>query len=206
MKIESYNSIKNPAESKLKVKNSIFISFLFPVSSETEIEKILKAQKKKYYDASHICYAYKLLSGKSKYSDAGEPSGSAGIRILNAINHFDLTECLIIVVRYFGGTKLGIGPLGKAYYKAAFEVIATSDIITKQPYHSVEIKTAISDYDVLKGILISNQIEIKKQEFGEQVVILCLISPTKIDFIKAQLSSKLNKEVLFSVKNGIFYQ
>lgn len=206
MKNESYKSIEVHTKSKLKVKNSTFIALIYPVISDDEIDKILKTDKKKYYDASHICYAYKLRSGKTKYSDAGEPSGSAGIRILNAINHFELNECLLIIVRYFGGTKLGIGPLGKAYYDAAVKVISQSKIRTKQPHHLVEIKIVISDYDVLKGILKSNRIEIKEEKFSEQAVLRCLINSQILDTVKAQVSSKLNQKVEISVKNEDIYQ
>ncbi|MDZ7765436.1 MAG: YigZ family protein [Melioribacteraceae bacterium] len=97
----------------------MFIGYAAPCKNDEEAEQILEGKKKQYYDATHNCYAYKILPESIKYLDDGEPSGTAGIRILNAIQHFDLTNLIVISTRYFGGTKLGVGPLGKAYYNSA---------------------------------------------------------------------------------------
>lgn len=119
-------TVSHSNEIKIKEKGSIFIGQIFHVENENDAQIILERVRKKYFDATHNCYAYKIIDGKLKYSDDGEPNGTAGKRILNAINHEKLFNVLTIVTRYFGGTKLGIGPLGTAYYNAAIEVINTS--------------------------------------------------------------------------------
>ena len=126
------NVIEKSYKYEIKVKGSRFFGFAFPAENEEEIYHKLKRLKKEYYDASHHCYAYKLTDN-FKYSDAGEPSGTAGIRILNAIDHYDLVNILIVIVRYFGGTKLGAGNLGRTYYESAIKVLAKADI--KKKYH-----------------------------------------------------------------------
>jgi putative IMPACT (imprinted ancient) family translation regulator len=124
--LKNFQTIKEPNESRIKEKSSIFIGRAFPIKSTNEAEKILGKVKQEFYDASHHCFAYKLIDGNVKSSDAGEPPGTAGVRILNAIKHFKLNNILLIMVRYFGGTKLGIGPLGKAYYQCAFKILESA--------------------------------------------------------------------------------
>ena len=98
---EQIKTIKDFRQASIKEKASEFIAIVYPVDNkETAVNK-LNEIRKKYYDASHHCFAYKLKNGDEKYSDDGEPNGTAGLRILNAIEHFDLTNVLLIVVRYF---------------------------------------------------------------------------------------------------------
>ncbi|MFH1196023.1 MAG: YigZ family protein [bacterium] len=134
MDANKLNTIPVPGEYKLKEKGSVFTALSHPIDSGNQFIEIYSTIKKKYYDATHHCYAYKLYGGKEKYSDDGEPTGTAGIRILNAINHFTLTNVAVIIVRYFGGTKLGVGPLGKAYYNSALGVLSAEEFIEKTKY------------------------------------------------------------------------
>ncbi|MEO8398771.1 MAG: YigZ family protein [Ignavibacteriaceae bacterium] len=136
---EQITTVTDFHSSKSKEKNSIFIGQVFPLESEIEFHKILEEVKRDLYDASHHCYAYRLKNDLFKYSDDGEPSGSAGVRILNAIEHFDLKDVLVIVNRYFGGTKLGIGPLGKAYFDSAFQVLNQAKKITKHAFLKIKL-------------------------------------------------------------------
>ena len=130
---------------KYKEKGSLFLSQIFPVDSVAKANEILTDIKKKYFDATHNCYAYKIFPDNFKYSDDGEPKGSAGIRIYNAIIHYNLFNTLIIVTRYFGGTKLGIGPLGNAYYTSACNVIENSRLTEKYQYFSIKVSTDFSN-------------------------------------------------------------
>lgn len=132
--MEKINTINNICESKLKEKGSLFIGIAKPVESVEEAENYLHTIKKQFYDATHHCYAYKIYPNIIKYSDDGEPNGTAGIRLLNAINHFDLINLILISIRYFGGIKLGVGPLGKAYYNNGIETLQNCKIISKELY------------------------------------------------------------------------
>lgn len=139
--IKSIRTIEGFKETRIKEKGSVFVGQSYFMSNSDDCITKLNEIRKEFYDATHLCYCYKLNSGETKYSDNGEPSGTAGIRILNAIDHFDLTDILVVVIRYFGGTKLGVGPLGKAYYESAHDVLKNSPIIVKDPYQKISIST-----------------------------------------------------------------
>ena len=206
MKIQPYKTLKSYNERELKERKSVFLAKAYPVSSEDEVSSILNDLRKEYYDASHRCYAYRLLSGKSKFSDAGEPSGSAGIRILNTIDHFELTDCMVVVIRYFGGTKLGIGPLGKAYFSAAFQALSASNIITKKPYLQAEIKLAISSFNKLNKLLTSNQIKVVETVYSSEITLKFLVPFDLLEMIKVKITEILKSGVVFTINDEIVYR
>ena len=204
MDIKPFNTIKNFNEFKYKEKSSVFIGQVFPVENEISVNSILDEIKKKYYDASHHCYAYALIDGSYKYSDAGEPNGSAGIRINNAIQHFKLLNILVVIIRYFGGTKLGIGPLGKAYYQTAFSLLENSKIIERIPYKNVIIQTSFSAVKSVYSILSRTDSKIIKQKSGENLIIECQLKYDKIDLIKQKLIDALGAKLNFEEKDLIY--
>lgn len=206
MKIQPYKTLKNNCESEVKEKKSIFLAKAYPVSIEDEVEKILNNLKKKYYDATHRCYAYRLISGKSKFSDAGEPSGTAGIRILNAIVHYEIQDCLLVVIRYFGGTKLGVGPLGKAYFTAACDVLSKAEIITMKPQYMVELIASISSSEKLLGLLYSNNIKIVETNYDSIVKINCLIPIDDYESISKKITELLAGNLSIVVKDKILFK
>ena len=126
-KMTHYKTIKydyGPVE--IKEKGSSFISFIYKIEGQRQLEDILRSLRKKYHDATHVCYAYRLKSDQQdyfRYNDDGEPSGTAGLPIFNELKFSDYFDVLIAVVRYFGGVKLGTGGLVRAYGKSAQEVI-----------------------------------------------------------------------------------
>jgi putative IMPACT (imprinted ancient) family translation regulator len=206
MKIKPYKTLKCYNEGELKENKSVFLARAYPVSNENEVNDILKDLKKKYYDASHHCYAFRLLSGKIKYSDASEPSGTAGIRILNAIDHYELQDCLIAVIRYYGGTKLGVGPLGKAYYTAAIQAIPDSNMITKHPYIQMKITSPISSLDKLRRIITLNRIAVIETSYDCETQVKCLIPYDSVEKVEQQIKGIFKEEVVFSSKKEIFYK
>ena len=129
----SYQTVKDPSTGLFKDKGSKFFACLFPVTSEKQIKDLLLRIRREKYDARHHCYAWRLGPDKNRFraNDDGEPSGTAGKPILGQIMKFDLTDILIIVVRYFGGTLLGTGGLINAYRTASADAIGNSTIITK---------------------------------------------------------------------------
>ena len=116
-----------------KEKNSKFFGYAFPITSEEEVKPIIDQLRKKHYNAGHFCYAYQLGTSKTIYraNDDGEPSNSAGMPIYGQIQSFALTNVLIVVVRFFGGTKLGVGGLITAYKTAAQMALEISNIVEK---------------------------------------------------------------------------
>jgi uncharacterized YigZ family protein len=131
--VDFYLTIASPSSGQYTEKRSKFLAFAFPVSSVEEIKALLAEYQKKYYDARHVCYAYMLGAEREVFraNDNGEPSGTAGKPILGQINSNNLTNILILVVRYFGGIKLGTSGLIVAYRAAAAEAIAAAEIIEK---------------------------------------------------------------------------
>ncbi len=128
-----YHEIKSPSEALFKDRGSKFIAKAYPVFSENEVKEVLDNLRKEYYDARHHCYSYILGADKKKFriNDDGEPSGSAGKPIHGQLLSHDLTNILVVVIRYFGGTKLGIPGLINAYRTATKEAIANTKILSK---------------------------------------------------------------------------
>ncbi|MBQ6751289.1 MAG: YigZ family protein [Bacteroidaceae bacterium] len=131
--MDAYRTIRALSEGTYSEKRSKFLAFAMPVRSVEEVKQLVAEYQKKYYDARHVCYAYMLGAERLDFraNDNGEPSGTAGKPILGQINSNELTDILIIVVRYFGGVKLGTSGLIVAYRMAAAEAIAAAEIIEK---------------------------------------------------------------------------
>ena len=133
--LEEYKTIEGAVESELRELGSRFLTFLFPISDATEFQTALKSLKTTYYDASHHCSAYRLATDPAteKSSDDGEPAGTAGMPMLNALRSAELFQVGAVVVRYFGGTKLGTRGLIDAYGGAVVEAIAEASCIQVVP-------------------------------------------------------------------------
>lgn len=133
MNEDVYRTIAAPAEGIYTEKRSKFIAIALPVRTVDEVKALLEEYQKKYYDARHVCYAYMLGPQRKDFraNDNGEPSGTAGKPILGQINSNELTDILIIVVRYFGGIKLGTSGLIVAYKAAASEALAAAEVVEK---------------------------------------------------------------------------
>jgi uncharacterized YigZ family protein len=149
---DSYKTLEGPAEGAYRDKGSRFLAFGFPVKNEEEVRSILASLRKKYHDARHHCYAYRLGPAGENYrvNDDGEPSGTAGKPILGQLLSNNLTRVLVVVVRYFGGTLLGTGGLITAYRSATADMILHSRIITCL----VEVKMRLMfPYDMLNNVM-----------------------------------------------------
>ena len=160
-------SIKNNDVYEYIIKGSKFISLIFRVYNKDEVNAILSNIKNEYPNATHYCYGY-VISSDVKVSDDNEPSGTAGYPILNQITSNNLNYTLIIVVRYFGGTKLGAGPLTRTYAKVAREVIREDNIIKLEKGYDINI---IFDYNDIKDIdYILGNSKIINKSFNENIV------------------------------------
>ncbi|MBP8066517.1 MAG: YigZ family protein [Flavobacterium sp.] len=134
MEKDSYKTLASPSEEVLyKEKNSKFFGYAFPVTTEDNIKEILDDLRKQHFSARHWCYAFQLGTDKIQYraNDDGEPNNSAGMPIYGQIQSFEVTNVLVVVVRYFGGVKLGVGGLISAYRTTAQMALEVSDIIEK---------------------------------------------------------------------------
>lgn len=151
-KRDTYFTLKGSSEGFYKEKGSKFLAYAYVVSEEGEVKPILAELKKKYYDARHYCYAYILgnMSEKYRANDDGEPGHSAGDPILGQIRSNKLSNTLIVVVRYFGGTKLGVGGLINAYKTAAADAIANNSILEELILSEMIIQF---EYDQLNKVM-----------------------------------------------------
>jgi uncharacterized YigZ family protein len=188
------------------VKKSSFIAQVYPVTSEDAFKEYLTKAKKKYYDASHHCYAYKLVNGNVRYSDAGEPNGTAGVRILNAIEHFKLVNQLVIISRFFGGVKLGVGPLGKAYYQSAYLVLSDSKIKTKSLFQKVEILSEIDQVSLIHRILANYESIIIDSEYQETLKLSCLLKTNEIEVISQKIFDSGKNKINLTIHPELVYK
>lgn len=164
---DTYFTISKQGTGTFRDRSSKFIGLIYYVKTEEEIKDILAQLKKDYYDATHHCYAYRLGFDKLKYrvNDDGEPSGSAGKPIFGQIQSKDLTDVLIVVVRYFGGTLLGVGGLINAYRTTAANAIADTQIIEKTVQEIYELSFAYVVMNDVMKVLKNDYIKQLSQQF-----------------------------------------
>ncbi|MFW5805821.1 MAG: IMPACT family protein, partial [Bacteroidales bacterium] len=147
---DTYLSIRKPSEGEFKDKGSKFLAYAYPVFSVSDIGEKLERLRKVHYNARHHVYAYVLGAEKSDFraNDDGEPAHSSGDPVLGQIRSFDLTNVLVVVVRYFGGTKLGIPGLINAYKTAAHQALSNASIIklTRRKYLWIQFDYAVMDH------------------------------------------------------------
>ena len=200
---EKILTVDNFSEITYKEKSSVFIGQVYHCETENEAANILAKIKKKHYDASHHCSAYKIITEKFKYSDDGEPKGTAGIRILNAIQHFDLINVMVVIIRYYGGTKLGVGPLGKAYYTSAYNVLAEAKKLEKVLFQKVIIEADFNYISHIHRILSNHNATIENSEYKEKVIFECFIMASELTKITFQLTdiSKGKIEIVATEEN-----
>ena len=169
--MEKFKTIKINAVAEIEEKRSRFIGSAFYVENEEEAEKIIKDTKKKYYDARHNCFAYIINNGSvvKRFSDDGEPSGTAGSPILNVLEKNELYNVLVIVTRYFGGILLGAGGLVRAYTEAAVKAIEKAEIVEQENGFELEIWISYQDMEKMKYYCDKNNIKIIKWEYGENI-------------------------------------
>lgn len=196
----TYNQLKNSSKGIYKEKGSKFVSYAFTVKSEKEVNKYLNSVKKLEKNARHFCYAYVINPDKSiiKSNDDGEPSGTAGKPILGQINSNNLTNCLIIVVRYFGGVKLGITGLIRSYKNATANTILNNKILK---IDITETYKVIFNYEeinfIMKNIKLFNA-EIISQNHNENSEIIFSVSKNKSEdiFFKFKNNHKIKIEYI----------
>lgn len=185
-----YLTVENPAEGLYKEKGSRFLSFIYPVSSEDQIRDLVAGLKNKYYDATHHCYAWRLGAAKTCFraNDDGEPSSTAGKPILGQIQSADLTNVLIVVVRYFGGTKLGVSGLIHAYREAAADALRNAVIIEKTEDEQLRIRFGYLVLNDVMKIIKEETPKILERSFELECEMLLSIRRASLDALRSRLS------------------
>lgn len=173
--------IEKDCENEIIIKNSRFITILIKINGKDKVNSFLQDIKIKYPKATHYCYGY-IINDYKKSSDDGEPSGTAGIPILNVLEKENITNVLAIVVRYFGGIKLGAGGLVRAYSKAVREAIKYSNLIKLVNGKKIEINFNYSDEKNINYILKEEQII--KKDYSDKVTYIALIKDNILEKLK----------------------
>jgi len=197
-------TVNNSYKTELKIKSSRFIGLVFPAEDEKAAFSNLERIKKEYFDATHHCYAYKLLDSV-KYTDDGEPAGTAGIRILNALEHFNLVNTMVIVVRYFGGTKLGIGGLGRAYFETALKSLNEVEIKTRSLFKKVVIKVDFQLMQVIYHLCNNSENRILHVNYSNTSDFACLIKPETLNQFISRIKDSTNGKVEILQGENVYY-
>ena len=192
--MEDYKTVLIPDETELEIKKSRFINLVFPIETEAEAETILVEIRKKHYKATHVCWAYVLNTNprRQKASDDGEPSGTAGKPILEVIDHRELKDVLVVVIRYFGGIKLGTGGLIRAYGGGASDVLNHCTVIKKQFSDQLQVTVSYSSYGGLSNGLLERDVIPVNEDFGENVTLSFQIPVAETNGFLAWVEDKTN--------------
>ena len=191
MESDEYHTIKAPCKGLFKVKGSKHYGFIYPILSEADVAPLLASLRKEYHDARHHAYAYRLGYGGERWraSDDGEPSNSAGPPILGALRSLELTGCLAVVVRYFGGTKLGVGRLIEAYREATLAAISNGSIDARYVEKAFVIQCP---YGLVGGVMSridKSRGKLIKQDFSHNVTIEVHVRVSLADDFERQIAA-----------------
>ena len=184
----SYYTLKEPASADFRVKGSKFLSFAYPVENEEQIKNNLIHVKKLHPSASHHCYAWRLGADKLLFrtNDDGEPSNTAGKQIFSQLQNRDLTNCLVIVVRYFGGTLLGVGGLISAYKEAANLALLNCEIVEQFIYFEYEAIFNYEDLSKVMRLLKETESQIISTTYDNENVIIFKVKKQNTDNLETR--------------------
>lgn len=207
-------TIKKNEETEITVKKSTFIANIFRVDSEEEAKEKIKNICKKYFDAKHNCYAYRILKQEedrtteiTKFSDNKEPQGTAGGQILEVIKNSQLYNVIIVVTRYFGGILLGTGGLSRAYSESAQKVVQKAEALEQTIGNEYIIKCGYEDQNEILYELKKQSIKIKNTEYKEKIEITISISKENIELLnkieELKYKTKDKIEIIQSKQNEI---
>jgi len=186
---QSFATIRERARTELKIRGSRFIGTAIPIGSKEEAAAELEKIRKEFWNATHNCYAYRLAPDGLQYrfSDDGEPSGSAGKPILFVLQQRDLVNLLVVITRYFGGTKLGVGGLARAYGETTAAVLDLAETIIQYPTDMVRVFTPYEDVRVVRT-LVEKYAQRFEEEFLDAVSYVAVIRSDQLEEFSARLT------------------
>ena len=204
---KQYKEVYEGGCDEIVEKKSRFIAAIFPVKTEEEAIEIIEKTKKEYWDARHNCYAFVIGSKHElqRFSDDGEPSGTAGKPILDVLLGEDVHNALIIVTRYFGGTLLGTGGLVRAYQSAAKAGLMNSDIIIKKSGKKVVVTTDYNNVGKLQYIFGQMKIDVIESEYKEDVEFTIVVEDEVNDSLEKKLQEATSATATYEVIDDVFY-
>ena len=186
---DKYVTVKNEAHVEFEEKRSLFIGHAIHVETEEEAAAFIKAIKKEYADATHNVWAYHLKGGIiARYSDDGEPQGTAGMPVLEAIRKSGADDVCVVVTRYFGGILLGAGGLVRAYSHSAVIAINEAEIVVYEPYCEYRLVCGYSEYQKYSNLLVLEKVIIDSTDFEDVVTVSFAVKKTQSDRILTKIS------------------
>ncbi len=196
---DTYKTIESPAEGIFRDRGSKFIGYVYPIQSEEDIKSIVQNLKAEHPKARHHCWAMRLSSDRSVFriNDDGEPSGTAGRPILNTLLSHDLTQILIVVVRYFGGTLLGVPGLINAYKTAAAEAILAANIIEKTINDRYQLVFGYLQLNEVIKLIKDKQLKIISQEMNNDCELVVEIRQAEVNQLIGQFEKIPNLKLKY---------
>ncbi len=190
MMADLYKTIQNPSEGLYKEKGSKFLAFAYPVSTVEEIKERMAYLQKQFHDARHHCYAWRLGADMERYrvNDDGEPSGSAGNPIFGQIQSRELSDILVVVIRYFGGTLLGVGGLINAYRSATSDSFDQARIVELKVYNLIHVQFEYSQMNSVMKVIKDLDLGFENQDFDLSCSLTLKVWKRKMDRVWTQLS------------------
>ena len=201
---ELYTTIKGVGMSEYEEKRSIFIGHAIHVTEEAEATSYIKEMKAKYHDARHNVYAYVLRSGFVKYSDDGEPQGSAGLPVLDCIRKAGVQDACVVVTRYFGGILLGTGGLLRAYTKAAVSALNAAEIVTYGRYCEMYLRCSYSDYQRIAFELARFEAVVDNVDYAEDVGVKFAVKEATADVVSHRIYEMCGGKVVPNIIGARF--
>ncbi|MBK1439240.1 YigZ family protein [Parapedobacter sp. ISTM3] len=196
---DTYKTIAAPAEGVFREKGSKFIAYAYPLRRETEVKDLVASLKAQHPKARHHCWAYRLTPDRSVFriNDDGEPSGTAGRPILNVLLSHDITNILVVVVRYFGGTLLGVPGLINAYKTATQEALGAADIVELTVKDVYRISFSYEQMNEVMRIVKEEELGVLKQDFDNRCTMDVAVRRRQVEKVLGRLENMQHIEVLF---------
>ena len=188
--MDEYYIPSGPGESEYEEKRSRFLGHLRPVETEEEARLFITEMKKKYHDARHNCWCYRIRGGAVRYSDDAEPQGTAGLPMLEILQREGIENAVCVVTRYFGGVLLGTGGLLRAYQKAAKGAVEDAGISVVRAWTKMIIVCDYSDYEKIRSELEQQNAVISDTEYGEKVTLTVLVSQGQGTLVTEKLQDR----------------
>ncbi|WP_207696774.1 hypothetical protein DOK67_0003225 [Enterococcus sp. DIV0212c] len=197
--LESYFTIRSDGESEIEIKKSRFICFLKRVYSEEEAKEFIAQTKKEHWKANHNCSAFVIgeKSNIQRSSDDGEPSGTAGVPMLEVLKKQELINVAAVVTRYFGGTKLGAGGLIRAYSHAVSHALGEIGLVQGKLQQEIRLTISYPNLGTVQNFMENNPYTLKDTIYGEHVEVICLVDETKTEQFMSEIVEQLHGQVTF---------
>lgn len=203
--LQGYKTIKSVSSAETEVKHSRFIATVCPCKTEQEATDFIAAMRKKYWDARHNVYAFSIRENSTKrFSDDGEPHSTAGLPVMEVINHSGITDVVVVVTRYFGGILLGTGGLVRAYSEAARLALDNAEVETILPTKKFTVLCDYSDYDSLLKVLEGYESKILSTDFAQKITLEIAVKAELYNDLLSKCTDKFCARLPFDNIEDVF--